>query len=210
MEFFFKNIYHKNSIGKHGPSPDEIWNREYDKLASGILLPAPSKEIINLETCIPVKGDTSKIDKNGVTAQYLPYWNEQTNDFKNRGKKCPVLWDPDDAGLGYAFLDDFWLQASNDYKKAFEHLDPLEILSRSQEIRYMARNTEDKRKLRLELNKKLNQEITRHEAELRQEVATLNQPEPKSKTRIITAKGGLAKRMGVASYDAGGLEFEDE
>lgn len=63
VDYFFKEVYHKNSIGKHGPSPDDIWDREYQKLTSGILLPAPCQEIIEVETSVPVKGGASKIDK---------------------------------------------------------------------------------------------------------------------------------------------------
>lgn len=145
-----------------------------------------------------------------MTAQYLPYWNSQTSDSKNLGVKCPTRWDPDNAAIAHTYLDDLWIPVSNDFKRSFKNLDPLEVLSRSQEVRYLARNTDDKRKFRLELNKKLNSEIDLHEEALNLETEESEKGKPKPRTRVSTAKGGLAESMGLKQYEAGDLEFEDD
>lgn len=210
VEFYFREKYHKGDIGKVGPSPNAIWEREYYKLSNGILTPAPSKPEILLETRIPVKKGGAILDRNGLSAQYLEYSNAALKESKNLRKKIPIQWDPDDAGIASAYIDGEWQTATSDFKGEFMHLDPLEILSRSQEIRYCARNTADKKKFKLDLNKKLVNEIAMHEAKLERDPSMIGRKDDKPNVRPIIAKGGLAKNLGFDCYDAGELEFEDD
>ncbi len=210
VDFYFREIYHKDSIGKVGPSPDAIWDREYHKLSNGILTPAPTKPEILLETRIPVKKGGAILDRNGLTAQYLDYSNSALKDSKNLTKKIPISWDPDDVGIASNYLDGKWQTATSDFKGEFQNLDPLEILSRSQEIRYCARNSTDKRKFKLELRKKLVKEIATHENELEIQKQADESIAPPPIERPILSVGGLAKNLGFDHYDAGELEFEDD
>lgn len=102
--------------------------------------------------CLPTtdKGTAKVEPARGVKINYLHYWTAEFRDPAHAGKSVPVRYDPDDASLAFAWLDDHWAPCQTIHAVEFRGRSEREIAMATQEIRARFKRNGERRAITAE------------------------------------------------------------
>ena len=90
-------------------------------------------------------GPDTPLARQGFVINRIPYWCKEAKDPKNRGKKFPVKYDPEDLSRAWVWINEEWtLCRSREFCYRFKGLTEKEVRIASMEFLEAARTLREK------------------------------------------------------------------
>jgi transposase InsO family protein len=130
------DLYETNDHPALGESPRSAFDRGMETGGRRSHMIVPFDRAFQILTLPSTSSGVARIhDRTGFRLNYLDYWHESFLDPKVAGTTVPIRYDPWNAGIAYAFVDDGWVCCKSSYFTLFDGRTVAEITAASEELR---------------------------------------------------------------------------